>query len=159
MESSSDRRKFLTHITIFLGGAISTVLGWNVGRYFISPIWKQKKENFVEVGSIEGLPKGIPVNINYIQRKTDGWMTVEGLNSVWLLREGNGVIAFSPKCTHLGCPYRWDEEKGVFICPCHTAVFSKTGEVVSGPPPRPLDRFPVKIDNGVVMVFPESEER
>lgn len=158
MEYSSDRRRFLSHMTMVLGGAISAVLGWNVGRYFVSPIWKQKKENFVEVSSLENLPKGIPVSVNYIQRKTDGWMTIEGLNSVWLLREDNQVIAFNPRCTHLGCPYSWDQEKDIFVCPCHTAVFSKTGEVVSGPPPRPLDRFPIKIENGIIMILPESKE-
>lgn len=160
-EPSSDisRRKFFTSMTMFLGGVISSVLGWNVGRYFISPIWQQKKESFIEVVPLEALPKGTPVNVNYVQRKMDGWMAVEGLNTVWLSRgENNEITAFSPKCTHLGCPYRWDEETGTFVCPCHTAVFSKTGEVISGPPPRPLDRFPVKIEDGIVMILPESHK-
>lgn len=152
------RREFFTFVTMLLGGMITSVLGWNLGRYFISPAWKRTMEGWVEVVSLEILSSGVPTNVNYIQRKIDGWMTVEGLNSVWLLREGDEVTAFNPKCTHLGCPYRWDEEKNSFVCPCHTAVFSKTGEVVSGPPPRPLDRFPIKIENGIVMILPESKE-
>lgn len=157
MESDISRRKFLTSSILLLSGAMSSVLGWNIGRYFISPAWKRIKEGWVEVVSLEALPKGIPTKMDYIQRKTDGWMMVEGMNSVWLLREDNKITAFNPKCTHLGCPYRWDDEKNVFVCPCHTAVFSKTGEVISGPPPRSLDRFPVKVENGAVIILPDSK--
>lgn len=151
------RRKFFTYTTTLLGGMISSVMGWNVGRYFISPAWKKIQEGWVEVISLDALPKGIPTKVNYVQRKIDGWITIEGVNSVWLLLEKNKITAFDPKCTHLGCPYRWDNEKNIFACPCHTAIFSKTGDVISGPPPRPLDRFPVKIEHGTVIIFPDSK--
>ena len=153
----TSRRSFFKYISMLLGGAISSIMGWNIGRYFISPIWKQNKENWVKVAQLDALVNGVPQNLNYIQRKLDGWMVVEELNSVWLSREEDNVVAFNPKCTHLGCPYRWDDEKNVFACPCHTAIFSKTGEVISGPPPRPLDRFPVKVDHGTVIIFPDSK--
>jgi Rieske Fe-S protein len=41
---------------------------------------------------------------------------------------------------------------GGFYCPCHNGVFAKDGTVVSGPPPRPLDRFEVKIEDGILYV-------
>ena len=154
---NTSRRSFFKYVSILLGGAISSVVGWSAGLYFISPAWKQNKENWVELAHLNSLPDGIPISLSYIQRKLDGWMTVEGLNSVWLLREENNVIAFNPKCTHLGCPYRWDEKNNAFVCPCHTAIFSKTGEVLSGPPPRPLDRFPIKIENGMITILPDSK--
>lgn len=47
-------------------------------------------------------------------------------------------------CTHLGCHVRWIADKNKFFCPCHNGVFDKYGNVVSGPPPRPLDRYEVK---------------
>ena len=158
MESSLDRRKFLSYVTMFLGGMISTVLGWNVGRYFISPIWEQRKDDFIPMCSFESLPKGKPLSIEYIHRERDGWEIHEGRNSLWLVRDekNDEVVAFNKSCTHLGCPYRWDENEEVFKCPCHTAVFAKNGDVVSGPPPRPLDRFPVKVESGMVLVKPES---
>ncbi|OGM99522.1 MAG: hypothetical protein A2817_02355 [Candidatus Yanofskybacteria bacterium RIFCSPHIGHO2_01_FULL_39_8b] len=152
------RRSFFSAMTIILGGVISSVLGFNLGRYFISPVWATKKENWINISLLEKIPNGIPTSVNYIQRKPDGWMANEGVDTVWFLRQGNKVIAFNPKCTHLGCPYRWDSEKDVFVCPCHTALFSKTGEVLSGPPPRPLDRYPVKTENGIVKILPEPEE-
>lgn len=150
------RRKFMIKAIIGLGLGTTSVLFANIGRYFISPIWNIRKDDFIPLRSLDSLPKEQPLSIEYVHRERDGWEIHEGRNSLWLLRgEDNQVTAFSPKCTHLGCPYRWDEKDNVFKCPCHTAVFSKAGDVISGPPKRPLDRFPVKIENGMVLVKPE----
>jgi menaquinol-cytochrome c reductase iron-sulfur subunit len=155
-ESSSEisRRKFLTSVIVFLNGVMVSILGWNIGRYFISPAWKLKEEGWINLGSIDKLSNSVPQKVIYYHRKTDGWMKIEGVNAAWLLRENNQVIAFNPKCTHLGCAYRWDDEKNVFACPCHTAIFSRNGDVESGPPPRPLDRYPIKINSGEIMILP-----
>jgi Rieske Fe-S protein len=52
----------------------------------------------------------------------------------------------------LGCRVRWVADKDGFYCPCHNGVFAKDGSVVSGPPPRPLDRFESKVEDGVLFV-------
>jgi Rieske Fe-S protein len=58
---------------------------------------------------------------------------------------------YNGRCTHLGCNYSLDAEKKVFRCPCHTGFFDlKTGAVLGGPPPRPLDTLPVKVEDGVL---------
>lgn len=154
------RRKFFTSTIMLLGGMITSVLGWNIGRYFISPAWKQAmKEGWVEVVSLEALPVGVPEKLNYVQRRPDGWTTVEDESAVWFLRENDKVTAFNPRCTHLGCPYEWNDEKNLFECPCHTASFSKTGEIVGkSPAPRALDRFPAQIIGGVVLILPDSKK-
>ncbi len=59
-----------------------------------------------------------------------------------------------PICTHLGCAYHWDDPSHTFICPCHTSVFSIDGKVLSGPAPRPLDRYMTKIDDGKLEIGP-----
>lgn len=58
------------------------------------------------------------------------------------MRLGDGeLVAFSSVCTHLSCAVLWRREEGVLECPCHKGIFSeRTGEVVAGPPPRPLPR-------------------
>jgi cytochrome b6-f complex iron-sulfur subunit len=67
------------------------------------------------------------------------------------LAEG-GFLALSRECTHLGCTVPWVAEEERFICPCHASSFDITGEVLSPPAPRPLDVFPVRIENETVKV-------
>ena len=54
-------------------------------------------------------------------------------------------IAISNRCAHLGCPVRWVDAAERFICPCHGGVYDLLGRRVSGPPPRPLDRFYTRV--------------
>ena len=71
------------------------------------------------------------------------------------------MVAYGPQCTHLGCAYHWDESRNHFLCPCHTSVFSVDGAVVSGPAPRPLDRYETKVENGKLLLGPlhQSKEK
>ncbi len=70
----------------------------------------------------------------------------------FLVRLEEGFLALYRKCPHLGCVVPWDKELSKFNCPCHSSFFSKEGEVLSGPAPRPLDYFPVEIRGGEVFV-------
>ncbi|MFQ6000598.1 MAG: ubiquinol-cytochrome c reductase iron-sulfur subunit [Anaerolineae bacterium] len=64
----------------------------------------------------------------------------------------DGLLALSQKCTHLGCVVPWNMEEDQFHCPCHSGTFDKKGEVLGGPPPRPLDLFPIHIRDGEIYV-------
>ena len=66
--------------------------------------------------------------------------------------EDGGFLALSRKCTHLGCTVPWVEKEMKFACPCHASAFNITGEVISSPAPRPLDIYPIVIENNVVKV-------
>ncbi len=72
-------------------------------------------------------------------------MTIFRREKVFINRKDEGFLAMSAICTHLRCIVRWNEAKKVFDCPCHGAHFNAVGEVLAGPPPRPLDIHPVKI--------------
>jgi Rieske Fe-S protein len=69
-----------------------------------------------------------------------------------LLRLGEEeVVAFSQKCTHLGCVVYYEAEESRWHCPCHEGNFdARTGAVLSGPPPRPLERIEVELRDGTV---------
>lgn len=78
---------------------------------------------------------------------------------VFVFREKEGYFyALSAICTHLGCTTNWkpggmpDHPEGVIACPCHGSVFSKTGDVIRGPAPRPLDRFRMSVEDGELVV-------
>ena len=66
--------------------------------------------------------------------------------------EDGGFLALSRKCTHLGCTVPWVEKEVKFACPCHASAFDITGGVISSPAPRPLDIYPIVIENNVVKV-------
>jgi cytochrome b6-f complex iron-sulfur subunit len=66
--------------------------------------------------------------------------------------EDGGFLAVSRKCTHLGCTVPWLDKEKRFICPCHASVYDIRGEVISPPAPRPLDIYPVTIENNIVKV-------
>jgi len=66
--------------------------------------------------------------------------------------EDGGMLALYHRCTHLGCTVPWRDDEGLFHCPCHNSIYTTTGELVSGPAPRPLDLFPIEIVDGAVVV-------
>jgi Rieske Fe-S protein len=66
-----------------------------------------------------------------------------GGQKILVLRTGEGVVAFSRRCTDLGCLVSWSKEREQFLCPCHQGVYDKSGRNIAGPPPRPLDRFEI----------------
>jgi cytochrome b6-f complex iron-sulfur subunit len=66
--------------------------------------------------------------------------------------QDGGFVALYQKCTHLGCAVPWEPALGQFVCPCHASAFERDGEVINPPAPRPLDRFPVSIVAGEVLV-------
>lgn len=61
------------------------------------------------------------------------------------------VVAFSQKCTHLGCVVYFEADEDRWHCPCHEGNFdARTGAVTSGPPPRPLGKIDVEVRDGTV---------
>jgi len=60
---------------------------------------------------------------------------------VWVLHLRGGWIALSAICTHQGCLVNWDEKRLTFACPCHAGLFDANGNVLAGPPRRPLKRL------------------
>lgn len=104
------------------------------------------------LGSVEKVHLGTPTLFKTRVQRTTGWVSEEKEISVYVLTEdGRDFIGLSNICTHLGCRVRWVWNQESFFCPCHNAVFSKTGQVISGPPPRPLDRYDVKVESGQIL--------
>ncbi|NBC84526.1 MAG: Rieske 2Fe-2S domain-containing protein [Bacteroidetes bacterium] len=59
--------------------------------------------------------------------------------------DDGGFMAFSVKCTHLGCVVNINTKTGGFNCPCHASRFDSYGNVLSAPAARPLDIFPIVV--------------
>jgi menaquinol-cytochrome c reductase iron-sulfur subunit len=142
------RRAFFLSAIYGLWGIISAALGVPAFLYLFLPPKPRKEAAFVDVGDISGLRLGSPLEMVFRRNRVDGWKVISEKSTAWVVKlTQNEVVAFGPQCTHLGCAYHWDDSKAEFICPCHSSVFSKDGKVVSGPAPRPLDRYDLKIEN------------
>ena len=141
-EPSRDRRRFLNRCWAFFGIVAAAEFSW-FGLSFMNSRKERnrpaKTANIITAGPIERfLPEtvtAIPNGNFYLACLADG-----------------GFLALSRICTHLGCSVPWDEEKNQFICPCHGSTFNLTGEVLTAPAPRPLDTYPVRIENGIIKV-------
>ncbi len=75
-------------------------------------------------------------------------------NAAWLVHpSGSTFVAFDATCTHAGCAVQYDPSNVQFVCPCHGGVYdARTGRVVQGPPPAPLQAIPVHEVNGQLRV-------
>jgi len=74
----------------------------------------------------------------------------------WVVRGAEGFFAASARCTHLGCKLRHDPAGEGFRCNCHGSIFDAAGEVLRGPAPRAMDRFPVSLDSAGRLVVDTS---
>jgi len=70
-----------------------------------------------------------------------------------------GVIALYWKCKHLGCTVPWKPEEdynqyrgGIFHCPCHGSIYTRVGQNVGGPAPKPLDYMAITFDGNKIIV-------
>jgi len=142
------RREFYEKAILVLGGIVQAALALPAAIYLLLPGKKKEAGGFVDVGSVDALPDGVPTELSFQQRKTDAWRTTVVKSTAWVVRNGDRVTAFGPSCPHLGCGYKWDEDRTEFVCPCHDSFFTKDGGIISGPSPRPLDRYETRVENG-----------
>lgn len=151
------RRDFLKWAIAGLSALIAGVFSAGSAGYILSPLFRKKEENWIDIGPASGFEPGSPTKIEYIERRHDAWVTHEQRSSAWVYTpDGKEFSIFDPRCTHLGCPYRWNADKKQFVCPCHNGIFHVTGKVLSGPPPRPLDRYAFKVSDGRLFMLPRA---
>jgi len=77
---------------------------------------------------------------------------------VMVLRDGKGALrAFDARCTHEGCTVQFLARESAIWCACHNARFNLDGNVIAGPPPRPLPGYTVREDeSGAILVAGET---
>ncbi|HKZ16434.1 MAG TPA: ubiquinol-cytochrome c reductase iron-sulfur subunit [Geobacteraceae bacterium] len=136
---SDGRRKFLG---LCLGGITATLAAavlWPVWRY-LAPQKGPGKEEKTEIAR------------NLVPVGEAHFFTFRGHPAVVLQRKAGEFIALSAVCTHLGCIVKWLPDKDEFLCPCHAGLYSPSGKVLGGPPPKPLESYPVSVrDNEIVI--------
>jgi menaquinol-cytochrome c reductase iron-sulfur subunit len=154
------RRTFYVAIINLLGAAITAAVALPAAVYLLAKPKNTEGGDWVEVADINQLRVGKPEEIRYNRRRTDGWQKLDAEKATtWVIRQDdNKVVAFTPACTHLACPYHWDDSKMNFVCPCHGSMFSADGKVLAGPASRPLDRYISKVEAGKILIGPQIEK-
>lgn len=136
------RRALLNRLWALFGILALVELTWFTGSIIKSRRTKtvaREENKFIDAGLVDSL---MPGDVKAIP---------EGLLHLVRLQDGS-FLALSRACTHLGCAVPWDEKEKKFICPCHGSMFDLTGTVLSPPAIRPLDYFPVRIENGLIRI-------
>jgi menaquinol-cytochrome c reductase iron-sulfur subunit len=149
------RRNFMQTAIWGLGGLIGIGYIIPATAYVVGPSLKgQQTETWIRLGPTSKVELGTPTLFTFSVQTQTGWIENTQEVSVYVLTtDGRTYIAMSNICTHLGCRVRWIAEQDEFFCPCHNGQFDLNGNVIGGPPPRPLDRYDVKVENDQLYVL------
>jgi menaquinol-cytochrome c reductase iron-sulfur subunit len=154
---SPGRRKFLTELSLAVGGVGAVLVGSPIVAFLFGPLLRRAPERWRVVGPLDRFQVGQTVEAVIDEPSALPWAGLAASTAVWLRRDGEQEFtAFSVNCTHLGCPVRWMAGANLFMCPCHGGVYYKDGTVAAGPPPKPLARYDVRVRNGQVEVLAGS---
>lgn len=144
-KSKSERRDFLK--TIFQGGLLAFL---GVTIYPIVSFLKPPKQEEVEVKSVSvGKLGDFKVGDSKLVRFGNKPVIV-------ILAEEGKYTALSATCTHLDCTVQYKNDEKVIWCACHNGKYNLHGKNISGPPPKPLDKYFVSIKNEEIIVSKEA---
>lgn len=147
------RRRFLCRVCMGLGAVGAAAVAVPAAGFLAAPLFEKEAGKWRTVGLRDDFEVGKTALVSYMDGSPLPWAGVTAKSAAWLRRESEDeFIAFSVNCTHLGCPVRWESGAELFLCPCHGGVYYKDGVVAAGPPPRPLGRYPVRVEQGAVQI-------
>lgn len=149
--SECNRREFLAKLCITLSSITAALIAIPVVGSILAPLFQKKPEVWRPVGAVDSFKIGDTVKVDFLDSSPLPWAGITAKSAAWLRRVSEeNFIAFSVNCAHLGCPVRWIAGAKLFMCPCHGGVYYEDGSVASGPPPRGLYQYPVRVNNGQV---------
>lgn len=126
---------FLTSSALFLGAA-----GFAGKSYYDA----QKEPHYspMKIEGANALAPGNALNFYY---------PLENDTAILIRTKDGAYHAYGQKCTHLTCPVYYAKQHERLECPCHEGGFdARTGNVLYGPPPRPLDKIEIEVRGGEV---------
>ena len=154
----------MTRRTVFallgqgLGGAAVAAVALPTIGFALAPVFDEQEVVWEPVGPEDDFSAETytPVTLTIVENIGEAGKTTAYVRrgSEDLEEEPTEYIAISTRCAHLGCPVRFVRAAGNFICPCHGGVYGFRGEVIGGPPVRPLDRFQTRVVDGNVEIGP-----
>lgn len=133
-------------------GLIGTSVAGLLGAAAVSPSLVKRPPRWLFLGTADKLGQE-PQRFDVIYKQRQGWHEGQRDDVVFAYKDAQeGIVALSSVCTHLGCPVRWERRAMRFECPCHGGVYNARGQVLSGPPKRPLTRLKTKIEDNRILI-------
>jgi Rieske Fe-S protein len=157
-----NRRDFVKLVTTFLGTIMAGLLGIPAIGYLVSPAnRKPESGSWIALGPLHNYPIEKPASFTFTRSTTNGWEKTVISNGVFVVRpDESQVRVFSNICTHLSCRVSWHSDLQHYVSPCHNGHFDILGDVLSGPPPRPLDEFTTKVESGdLYILYPPYQRK
>ncbi len=143
-EDPATRRLFLAAGSL-AGAAYVGALGYPVYRYLASPIEMAAAASAVTEVALKDAQKLAPGSALMFKFGPSPAMLIHHADGEW--------VALGAVCTHLGCTVQYQPAQNRIHCACHGGVYDpRTGANVSGPPPKPLKRFKVRVGDDAVIV-------
>ncbi len=144
-DESASRRKVLQMGMGLMGACYAAAVGYPVYRYLATPSVRARAQGTITSVAIPA--KDLP-------GPGTATMFLFGPRPSVLIHHAEGhYVAFDAVCTHLGCTVRFEPQNSRIFCPCHGGTYDmNTGEVVAGPPPKPLKSYHVEVSDGNVVV-------
>jgi len=133
------RTKFLSGVAIVTGGVMTAAILVPVVGFAVADSVQEEDWEWVDVGPLSDFPDGQVTSIAV------SGPSPEANRRAYVRNKDKAIIAIWNRCAHLGCPVAYSPGGDVYACPCHGGAYNSLGLVTAGPPPRPLDRFDVKI--------------
>lgn len=133
------RTKFLSGVAVLTGGVMTAAILVPVIGFAVADSVREEEWQWVDVGPLSDYPDGEVGSIAV------SGPSPESDRRAFVRHKEGTLIAIWNRCAHLGCPVAYSAGGDVYSCPCHGGAYDSLGLVTAGPPPRPLDRFDVKI--------------
>jgi quinol---cytochrome c reductase iron-sulfur subunit, bacillus type len=143
------RRSVLFKLGLAINAVAALLMGVPLVGYVVSAIARRGQQAWVTLGPVANFPERQTRLASYTNPFTVPWDGKTADIPCWVRRlDGERFQVFAINCTHLGCPVRWFQESGLFMCPCHGGVFYEDGRHASGPPPRALYQYVYRVRDG-----------
>lgn len=138
-------RRHLLRWAVWASGAFFAATGVLAGLGYTRSRTVRKTQAIVQASAV---PRGGVHYFNYPEA---------GDEALLLHLDDGSFVAYAGKCTHLSCAVYWDAAAGKIACPCHNGSFDpRTGEVLAGPPPRPLAPITLREKGGMLYAIEET---
>jgi len=130
------------------GGLLAGMAVYPLARLGARRSTEEKELVWMKAIELDDMPEAGTVEVQLNVRGGDKPDT-----RVFITRAPDGSLSsLSATCTHLGCLVSYNRVLGEFVCPCHGGRYNLQGDVIGGPPPRPLEKLPAKAEEGWAMV-------